>query len=311
MSNIRHRTVPCLLYDENGSAYGFLLKNGSTENLFYYVFNAQGDVIGIVNESGAQIVSYDYSVWGEVLSVTGTGANTIGQKNPIRYRGYYYDNETGFYYLQSRYYDPKTGRFLNADGQLTAGSDILGCNLFAYCGNNPVNRNDPTGHLWQSVQKWCKAAIKSVKKAVSKVAKSIKSFAQKTCENKIKILKTFISSFELTIDSGFGLAGNAEVGNVGIDVGVKMKMPEITIGKETTVKEIGEVKFNVDLFVLEMGYESVESLDSATTHMSEIYLRPKSSITIADLGIWVLYGAGVSLDFKLDDFIAEVKVFYE
>ena len=90
-----------------------------------------------------------------------------------------------------------------------------------------------------------------------------------------------------------------------------MKMPEITIGKETTVKEIGEVKFNVDLFVLEIGYESVESLNNATTHMSEIYLRPKSSITIADLGIWVLCGAGVSLDFKLDDFIAEVKVFYE
>ena len=133
------------LYDENGSAYGFLLKNGTTEAYYYYIFNAQGDVIGIIDESGTQVVEYDYDAWGKLLSVTGTSASTIGQINPIRYRGYYYDNETNIYYLQSRYYDPETGRFINADGQITAGSDILGCNLFAYCGNNPINRADPNG----------------------------------------------------------------------------------------------------------------------------------------------------------------------
>ena len=92
------------LYDENGSAYGFLVKNGSSEAYYYYIFNVQGDVIGIINSNGTQVVSYEYSAWGEILSVTGTAASTIGQKNPLRYRGYYYDTETGFYYLQSRYY---------------------------------------------------------------------------------------------------------------------------------------------------------------------------------------------------------------
>ncbi len=67
--------------------------------------------------------------------------------NPFRYRGYYYDVETGLYYLQSRYYNPEWGRFLNADNQLSTG-DLIGMNLFAYCGNNPVNRIDPSGEAW-------------------------------------------------------------------------------------------------------------------------------------------------------------------
>lgn len=64
---------------------------------------------------------------------------SIGYVNPIRYRGYYYDNETGFYYLQSRYYDPYVGRFLSADSQLNIGEGPLGCDLYTYCGNDPVN----------------------------------------------------------------------------------------------------------------------------------------------------------------------------
>ena len=74
--------------------------------------------------------------------------NHIANVNPIRYRGYYYDTESGLYYLQSRYYDPVTCRFINADNQLTTGSDMTGLNLFAYCGNNPVNRIDPDGEAW-------------------------------------------------------------------------------------------------------------------------------------------------------------------
>ena len=72
-------------------------------------------------------------------------ATTLGVANPFRYRGYYYDTESGFYYLQSRYYDPEVGRFLNADGILGANQDILSYNLYAYCSNNPVNLSDPTG----------------------------------------------------------------------------------------------------------------------------------------------------------------------
>ena len=135
------------LYDENGTAYGMVIKNGTTEEYYYYLFNAQGDVIGIVDSTGEQVAAYEYGAWGDVTSITGSLAQTIGEKNPIRYRGYYYDTETGFYYLQSRYYDPEVSRFINADGLISAGQDILGCNVFAYCVNNPINRSDPNGNL--------------------------------------------------------------------------------------------------------------------------------------------------------------------
>ena len=80
--------------------------------------NAQGDVIGITNNAGDIVVKYEYDAWGALLSTTGSLAGTVGVKNPLRYRGYYYDTESGLYYLNSRYYDPVVGRFVNADGLL-------------------------------------------------------------------------------------------------------------------------------------------------------------------------------------------------
>ncbi len=128
------------LYDEKASKYGFDY-NGTK---YYYIFNVQGDVIGILNQSGSQIVSYQYDPWGKVLSVSGSEASTIGQLNPIRYRGYYYDTETGFYYLQSRYYDPTVRRFLNPDTLILEDAKI---DLISYCKNNPVNYVDPSGNV--------------------------------------------------------------------------------------------------------------------------------------------------------------------
>ena len=112
----------------------------------YYLFskNLQGDVIGIYNESRQLVAKYEYSAFGEIISVTDLNGSDIANINPIRYRGYY-DTETGFYYLQSRYYDPVVGRFLNADAIIGANGGIIGYNLFAYSNNNPVMFLDPTG----------------------------------------------------------------------------------------------------------------------------------------------------------------------
>ena len=135
------------LYDEKGNKYGFDY-NGTK---YYYIFNVQGDVIGILNQAGQKIVSYTYDPWGKVLSVDGSEAFTIGQINPIRYRSYYYDTETGFYYLQSRYYDPTTRRFLNIDDYVDPNKGIDGLNLFVYSKNNPINFVDPNGHAFFSI----------------------------------------------------------------------------------------------------------------------------------------------------------------
>ena len=91
------------------------------------------------------MVEYTYDAWGNLLSVTGSLANTLGADNPLRYRGYVYDTQTRLYYLQSRYYDPEVGRFLNADALVSTGQGTLGNNMFAYCLNNPVIRKDSSG----------------------------------------------------------------------------------------------------------------------------------------------------------------------
>ena len=138
-------TTMLFLYDDNGGRVG-LQYNGAN---YLYVYNAQGDVTAIVDSNHNVVVSYTYDEWGAKVSVTGSMAGTLGVQNPFRYRGYCYDEETGWYYLQSRYYDPVTGRFLNTDGQIN--STILGANLFAYCENNPVMRADSNGQFWHIV----------------------------------------------------------------------------------------------------------------------------------------------------------------
>ena len=107
---------------------------------YYYLRNGQGDIVGLLDQSGTKVVSYRYGSWGELSAVEGTLASTLGVDNPLRYRGYYYDVETGFFYLNSRYYDPETGRFINADdAEMLNGDGILSQNLYAYAQNNPIN----------------------------------------------------------------------------------------------------------------------------------------------------------------------------
>ena len=115
------------------------------DTTYYYVTNLQGDIVSILDGNRTEVVKYTYDAWGNILSTTGTLADTLGQINPLRYRGYVYDQECNLYYLQSRYYDPSIGRYLNHDVLFDYNVGIRGYNLFAYCGNSPVFRLDPNG----------------------------------------------------------------------------------------------------------------------------------------------------------------------
>lgn len=138
------------LYDESGSPIGLTYK-GTT---YYYRKNLQGDIIAIVNSSGTEVVNYSYNAWGRLVSMTGN--MELGANNPFRYRGYYYDTESGLYYLNSRYYDPQTGRFINAEpnvdyGKFDDGAGLNGYNVFAYCANNPVMFKDDSREFVVSI----------------------------------------------------------------------------------------------------------------------------------------------------------------
>ena len=160
------------VYDDGNQPFAVIYNDGSTSTLYYYVLNAQGDVAAILNSSGKLAASYDYDAWGNCTVYDSSDA-AIGDLNPLRYRGYYYDAETGFYYLQSRYYDFANCRFINADGLFA--DSFIGTNLFAYCMNNPVNMSDHTGHWPQWLKNVASTVVNAVKKAGTIVVNTVKS----------------------------------------------------------------------------------------------------------------------------------------
>ena len=115
--------------------------------IYTYIHNLQGDIVGLLDNSGTLVVEYKYDAWGKPIATTGSLAATLGKRNPFRYRGYIYDEETGLYYLRSRYYNPVVGRFVNADGVQTSYSAMLQCNLYCYCLNNPTIYADSEGRF--------------------------------------------------------------------------------------------------------------------------------------------------------------------
>ena len=141
---------------------------------YFYQKNLQGDIIGLIDSTGMEVVTYTYDTWGKLLSKTDGSGNGLAEKNPFRYRGYYYDAEVGLYWLQSRYYDSETRRFVNADGYVSTSQGLNGNNMFIYCGNNPINNVDPSGMLWEKIKKRIKKVKKSIKKASKKIIKFVR-----------------------------------------------------------------------------------------------------------------------------------------
>ena len=130
------------LYSEN-EVIGYVMNENE---IYIYEKNVLGDIIGIVNESNEQVARYSYNGYGE-CNIEYNQA-TIGSRNPFRYRGYYYDEETQLYWVSSRYYSPELCRWISPDSiEYLDPSSINGLNLYAYCGNDPINKYDPTGHF--------------------------------------------------------------------------------------------------------------------------------------------------------------------
>ena len=153
-------------YDVDGKATGFSYNN----NVYLYLYNLQGDITKIVDEAGSVVVEYSYDAWGNIIDQTD---NELANINPYRYRGYRYDEETTLYYLNSRYYNPEIGRFINADGLVGPVGGILTHNMYAYAINNPVMMIDPSGYF---LKKWLKDKINNVLDTVENALNSLEDF---------------------------------------------------------------------------------------------------------------------------------------
>ena len=153
------------LYDNEESVCGILYNNEP----YYFQKNLQGDIIGIVDKSSKVVANYSYDAWGVPAITQDSTECGIAQINPFRYRGYYYDQEIGMYYLQSRYYNPIVGRFVNSDNveYVSFSNDVLQHNLLSYCLNDPINEQDSCGNISLS------GVISSIKGFIGKLINKI------------------------------------------------------------------------------------------------------------------------------------------
>jgi RHS repeat-associated protein len=184
---------------------------------YFYVLNQQGDVVAIINGNGDFVVEYYYDAWGRLLSTTGTLATTLGKNNPLRYRGYVYDTETGLYYLQSRYYNPTWGRFINADdpGYMGIDGTPSSYNLFSYCGNNPVTRADDDGEFWHIV---IGAVVGLVTQYVSDVVAQCKE--GKSFWEALKPKSSWVDYGAAALSGAVGATGIGFLGSIAANAGI-------------------------------------------------------------------------------------------
>ena len=223
--------------------------------MFYYVKNLQGDIVKILDEDGQEKANYVYNALGDILSQSKDELSSI---NPLRYRGYVYDEDTAMYYLQTRYYDPTTGRFINADDTAFIGSSgtAIGDNIYTYCENDPVNNVDYTGQWFHSLKVF-KLKISAKKQEVENYKsmgyrtmylKTLKQYSRlkyllDCAENVYKTNKNIVSKFNSYIygqaDKKYGdlLFGDSTVKNNGC-FSIAIYNALFRIGKKQSLTQI-------------------------------------------------------------------------
>ena len=262
VSENRNGIVQSYFYDENGSVLGIVYGG---EN-YYFRKNFRGDVLAILNASGEVVVEYSYDPWGNILAVTGSLASTLGADNPFRYRGYYYDTESCFYYLNSRYYDAKVCRFVNADLVVAGvGGDLRGYNLYTYCFNNPVNRRDLSGNWceWiESAINWVdENIVQPVAEFVSDVIEDIQNFDITNTDEQKALNSNYFSIYKCAPVIRLPIGKNA--GSFGI----------MFIGDEVTSPDDIRHEYGHFLQFINMGvgkYITDVALPSVTVYMIDV-----------------------------------------
>ena len=275
------------LYDNSG-VIG-VKYNGNT---YFYRRDCQGNIIALIDNSGAVVVEYKYDAWGNhEAEVANEDYVTLAEINPYRYRGYYYDSETDLYFLQTRYYDPVVGRFISRDSIEYADPEtICGLNLYAYCGNNPVMATDPTGRAewWE----WLVAGIVIIASAVAAVFTAGTSlvvagaFAGIAFGGTLSIVNQLVTTGDFNLNqfaidalggalsgalaaTGIGVLGQI-VGNITFSLGTNLLYSGLT-GAKLTWQSITE-SFVVGLVSGLAGWNGAQYIGKAMVSLAEKYM---------------------------------------
>lgn len=210
VSQIKGNEQIDFLYDENSSLYGFILNNNDK---YFYVRDTLQNILGIINDSGTLVVKYTYNAYGKILSITGSLASTIGVINPFKYKGYYYDEESGMYYCNSRYYVPEWCRWLNADNPLyISGEDSVINNIFCYCSNNPIVYLDNDGHIFFFAALIIGAVVGTVVNAGISIATQLATGEHEVNWKKVALDGAIGAVSGIVAASGAGVVASAIIG---------------------------------------------------------------------------------------------------
>ena len=257
-------------YDANDEPIGFI-RGGSTYN---YVKNLQGDIVKILDNYCNEIVTYTYDSWGNLIAQGGsTVYTTLGRQNPLRYRGYFYDTDTGLYYLQSRYYNAEWGRFVNADDTdvLTAKqTNIPQNNLFAFCENNPVHRIDDNGEFWHII---AGAVIGGL---VSGIVTAVTSWAE---TSKVDWEGVAVSAAAGAVSGALAATGVGLVGQVVANAAISGA--ENVISQARSGNEFNEGEFAMSVAI--GGLSGLAGGKGASSGCSQKYLKSANSQLTAGL----------------------------
>ena len=231
-------------YDNSGTPLGFVYN----ETQYFYLTNTMGDVLGITEANGNLIAQYLYDDWGKLVSIdtadaeTSTAYREIAEANPLRYRGYYFDSETGYYYLQSRYYAPEICRFINADVPVIAkvSKEIQnGVNLFSYCCNSPINDSDPDGKI--SIKSAFNTILNAIKQRISNYFKQLFSVKNGKVRIAVSLFAAFINGIISALISRVVYKGITSLLKLTVNYASK-KAPQKLITAIQTVVKLMETK---------------------------------------------------------------------
>lgn len=315
------------LYDDKGKIYGISVN----EQIYYFMENIQGDVIGLYDYYGRVCARYTYDPWGNIIDVQeldtvtfGEDNKKIGEVNPFRYRGYYYDTETGFYYLNSRYYDPQVKRFINSDAYASTGQGFNGTNMFCYCLNNPVNNADYMGNKAITIrgysvdsQKWAAATIKyGTIGAMNELMSNPEDFApEKSMLSKITDTLYYpLASVRIEGGIGIGLKISGTIDGINFSIGYKYDFFHFIISPEEiwlgTYEEKG---YGFDIYGVGLGDYYITKQEYGSNKPKIEYSPVTNPGFSADKGIgigggaYIFGGANLSVTWDIEYIVENIK----